>query len=441
MQTASHPRPALRAGLLGFGTVGSGTHGVLTANRDTIRARAGCAIDLTMVATRTASRARSAVGEGIEVTADPMQLVRHPELDVVIEAMGGITDARECVLAAIAHGKHVVTANKALLATHGEEIFAAAGAKGVTVGFEAAVAVSIPIVKALREGLVANEIEWLAGIVNGTSNYVLTQMGSAGRSYADALADAQSLGYAEADPSLDVGGGDAAHKLALLAAMAFGGPPRLDAVHVEGIDGLQAIDFLHAARLGYAVKLLAVARRSGGELQLRVHPALVPRESLLARVEGRMNGIMVKGDAAGVTMYYGAGAGSRETASAVVADLVDLARALRGGGRMCVPSLGFHEGVMPSLRAGTLAGVSMRNYLRVGLQSADAGARVLEALAGHGVRASKGAQSRDTLVVLTQEVPESRMAAAMRELEGMAGLQPAPTRLRVEDLDCGSSPQ
>ncbi|TWO69478.1 homoserine dehydrogenase [Caenimonas sedimenti] len=429
-----HHRPALRAGLLGFGVVGSGTHGVLQANRDTIRARAGCAIDLKMVATRTASRARMAADAGVEVTQDPMRLARHPELDVVIEAMGGTTDARHCVLEAIAHGKHVVTANKALLATHGEEIFAAAGARGVTVGFEGAVAVSIPIVKTLREGLVANEIEWLAGIVNGTSNYVLTQMGTAGRSFAEALAEAQALGYAEADPSLDVGGGDAAHKLALLAAMAFGGPPRLDAVHVEGIAGLQAADFLHAARLGFAVKLLAVAQRAGGELQLRVHPALVPRDSMLGRVEGRMNGIMVKGDAAGVTMYYGAGAGSRETASAVVADLVDLARGLRDGGRVRVPPLGFHDGGVRPPPMGTMEGVRLRNYLRVALDEAKAGPRVIEVLARHGVQAVKGVQTRETLVVLTAEVAESRMVDAMRGLEGMDGVRPGAVRLRVEAL-------
>ena len=432
---SSLPRPALRAGLLGFGVVGSGTHGVLAANRETIRARAGCAIELTMVATRTASRADAAAQTGIEVLADPMQVARHPNIDVVIEAMGGTTDARCCVMEAIAQGKHVVTANKALLALHGEEIFAAATQRGVTVGFEAAVAVSIPIVKALREGLVANEIEWLAGIVNGTSNYVLTQMGAGGRSYADALADAQALGYAEADPSLDVGGGDAAHKLALLAAMAFGGPPRLDAVHVEGIAAVQAVDFLQARRLGYAVKLLAVARRSAdGELQLRVHPALVPRGSLLAQVEGRMNGIMVKGDAAGVTMYYGAGAGSRETASAVVADLVDLARGLRGGGRMCVPPLGFHEGTLQPLRVGSLDGVCMRHYLRVNVRDAKVGAQVLEVLAQHGIPADKGLQSHDMLVVLTALVAEGRMAAAMREIEAVAGVQGA-LRLRVENVE------
>jgi len=435
MQAPSLQRPALRAGLIGFGVVGSGTHGVLAANRQTIRARAGCAIDLTMVATRTASRAQAATDAGIEVTRCPMDLARHPELDVVIEAMGGTTDARDCVLEAIAHGKHVVTANKALLATHGEEIFAAATARGVTVGFEAAVAVSIPIVKALREGLVANEIEWIAGIVNGTSNYVLTQMGAGGSSYADALAEAQALGYAEADPLLDVGGGDAAHKLALLAAIAFGGPPRLDAVHVEGIRSLQAADFLHAARLGYAVKLLAVARRSEGQVQLRVHPALLPRNSLLARVDGRMNGIMVKGDAAGVTMYYGAGAGSRETASAVVADLVDLARALRGGGRMCVPPLGFHDDTFAPPRMRAMTDVRMRNYLRFTLQSPNAGPRVFEVLQRHGVLADKGTLTHDSLVMLANAVAESQMLAALRELETTEGVCAAPARLRIEELE------
>lgn len=316
------PKP-LRAGLIGFGVVGAGTHVVLRSNGEMIRARA-------------------VAEDGVELLRDPLQLARHPGLDVVIEAMGGTTDARRAVLEAIAHGKHVVTANKALLAMHGEEIFSAARAKGVSVGFEAAVAVSIPIVKALREGLVANRIEWLAGIVNGTSNYVLTRMGAVGRSFAQALAEAQAWGYAEADPALDVGGEDAAHKLALLAAMASGGPPRLDAMHVEGITGVQPQDFLHARRLGYAVKLLAVAQPlDDGALQLRVHPALVPRQSLLAQVDGRMNGIMVKGDAAGVPLYCGAGAGACETAArhAGTADRRS-GRIARRRGRGCAASGG-----------------------------------------------------------------------------------------------------
>jgi homoserine dehydrogenase len=429
------PPPPLRAGLIGFGVVGAGTYRVLQANREVIRARAGCAIELRAVATRTVSRAQAAISGGVALMQDPLQLARHPELDVVIEAMGGVDEARHAVLEAMAHGKHVITANKALLAVHGEEIFAAARQRGVSVGFEAAVAVSIPIVKALREGLVANRIEWLAGIVNGTSNHVLTQMGAAGRSFAQALAEAQALGYAEADPALDVGGGDAAHKLALLAAMAFGGPPRLDAVHVEGITGLHAEDFRNARRLGYAVKLLAVAEHVGeGALQLRVHPALLPRESLLAQVDGRMNGIMVKGNAAGVTLYCGAGAGGSETASAVVADLVDLARALRGHGQgVSVPSLGFAgETAVPRFRP--IDTLQSRHYLRVPLARADAGAGVMEALASHGVRVKRGTQTRDALVALTDRVAESQAAAAVGALSAVAGINGPVTRLRVEAL-------
>jgi len=429
------PPPPLRAGLIGFGVVGAGTYRVLQANREVIRARAGCAIELRAVATRTASRAQAAFRDGVAMLDDPLQLARHPELDVVIEAMGGVDVARHAVLEAIAHGKHVITANKALLAVHGEEIFAAARQRGVSVGFEAAVAVSIPIVKALREGLVANRIEWVAGIVNGTSNHVLTQMGAAGRSFAQALAEAQALGYAEADPALDVGGGDAAHKLALLAAMAFGGPPRLDAVHVEGITGLHGEDFRNARRLGYTVKLLAVAEHvEEGALQLRVHPALLPRESLLAQVDGRMNGIMVKGDAAGVTLYCGAGAGGSETASAVVADLVDLARALRGHGQgVSVPSLGF-AGDTAAPRFRPIDTLHSRHYLRVPLARADAGAGVMEALASHGVRVKRGTQTRDALVALTDLVAESRAAAAVGGLSAVAGVNGPVTRLRVEAL-------
>ncbi len=435
MQSAPSLAPALRAGLLGFGVVGSGTHDVLVGNRRTIRARAGRDIDLAMVATRTASRAQGRVGAHIEVLADPMRLAREPGIDVVIEAIGGTTQARACVLAAIAHGKHVVTANKALLALHGEEIFAAARDAGVNVGFEAAVAVSIPIVKALREGLVANEIEWIAGIVNGTSNYVLTQMGSSGRSFAQALAQAQALGYAEADPALDVNGGDAAHKLALLAAIAFGGPPRMDAIHVEGIAGLQAADFQHAARLGCAIKLLAVARRGADGLQLRVHPALVPRDAWLARVEGHMNGIVVKGDASGVTMYHGAGAGSRETASAVVADLVDLARATSRGGRIHVPALGFHPGEIEAPPVAPMDALRLPQYLRLELEQPAAAAAVLALLQARGVEVRQGTQSRHDLVVMTGEVQEARIAAVLREAVAVPGVRGPATRIRVESLD------
>ncbi|MBX3585970.1 MAG: homoserine dehydrogenase [Ramlibacter sp.] len=428
----------LRVGLLGFGVVGSGTQAVLADNRATITARAGCAIDLAMVATRTPARARAAREQGAVVLDDPMQVVRHPDIDVVVETMGGTGVARDCVLAAIAHGKHVVTANKALLALHGEQIFAAARARGVSVCFEGAVAVSIPIVKALREGLAGNEIEWLAGIVNGTSNFVLTQMRDQGRGYAQALGEAQALGYAEADPALDVDGGDAAHKLSLLAAMAFGGAPRFHDVHVEGIRALQAADFAHAAQLGHTIKLLAVARRQGEQLQLRVHPALVPADTLLARVDGSMNGILVKGNAAGATLYCGAGAGSRETASAVVADLVDIARALRcGGSPASVPALGFHHEAQPPRAMEPLQALRLRQYLRVPLTQAGSADDALQVLAAHGIAPDRQTQTPEALALLTQETEEWRMAAAVSELArrpGAGGTGREPVRLRVEAL-------
>lgn len=439
MQLPSPHRSPLRVGLLGFGVVGAGTHEVLTGNRATIVARAGCAIDLAMVATRTPARARAAVGRGIEVLDDGMQLVRHPGIDVVVEAMGGTGAARDCVLSAIAHGKHVVTANKALLALHGDEIFEAARQRGVAVHFEGAVAVSIPIVKALREGLVGNEIEWLAGIVNGTSNYVLTQMRDRGRSFEEALHQAQALGYAEADPALDVDGGDAAHKLALLAAMAFGGGPRLEDIHVEGIRNVQPVDFGNAARLGHTIKLLAVARKSEAGLQLCVHPALIPADSLLARVDGRMNGILVKGNAAGLTMYYGAGAGSRETASAVVADLVDLARAPRQGAAPAVPSLGFHASTEGPPALAPLASMRLRHYLRVALREPQATRQVLATLAAHGIEEERRLESNGDLVVVTRPAEESRAAASVRAVAALPCVPAEPLRLRMEDCCDGAA--
>ncbi|ROZ77112.1 homoserine dehydrogenase [Ramlibacter sp. WS9] len=433
MQLPSPHRNALRVGLLGFGVVGSGTHSVLTGNRATIAARAGRAIELAMIATRTPARAREAVSPEIEVLADARDLVQHPAVDVVVEAIGGTTAAREHVLAAIAHGKHVVTANKALLALHGDEIFGAARERGVSVHFEGAVAVSIPIVKALREGLAANEIEWLAGIVNGTSNYVLTEMRDRGRSYEEALADAQALGYAEADPALDVDGGDAAHKLALLAAIAFGGGPRLGDIHVEGVRHVQAADFKHAARLGYTIKLLAVARRSSRGLQLYVHPALIPSNALLAHVDGRMNAILVNGNASGVTMHYGAGAGSRETASAVVADLVDLARARDSGFPPCVPPLGFHEQT-GAQRIAPMASLRLRHYLRISLATPSAAPEILRALAIHDIEVEKYTASASEAVLLTRPTEEGRMAAAVSALADLPSVRGVPARLRVEDL-------
>lgn len=429
-----HLLPPLRVGLLGLGTVGLGTWRVLARNRATIAARAGRAIDVALVAVRDVARARALVGPAVEVLGDPFAVAGHAGVDVVVEAIGGCTVARELVLAAIAQGKHVVTANKALLALHGAEIFAAARARGVIVAFEGAVAVSIPIVKALREGLAANRVEWLTGIVNGTSNYVLTEMRDKGASFDAALREAQRLGYAEADPSFDVDGIDAAHKLALLAGMAFGVAVDFEAIHVEGIRAVQAADHDHAARLGLRLKLLAIARRHDHGLELRVHPALVPARALLAQVDGSMNGIVVQADAAGSTFFYGAGAGSEQTASAVIADLVDVARLEHATPHQRVAPLGFHGDAEP-LPALTLDAVRCRHYLRVPCGAAPA---LLEAamatLAAHGIAADAHLATDDALVIATLEASETAARDAARALAALPGACGAVVRLRIESL-------
>jgi len=359
----------LRVGMLGLGTVGSGTCRVLQRNADLIAARTGRRIELTRVAVRNLSRAASIVGPEVALTDDPFAVVNHPDMDVVVEVMGGTTLARELVLQAIANGKHVVTANKALLAEHGNEIFARARAQGVVVAYEGAVAVSIPIIKALREGLAANQIEWVAGIINGTTNFILSEMKTKGLSFAAALAEAQALGYAEADPAFDVEGADAAHKLTLLAANAFGVPLQFDQVHVEGITALDAVDIAFAERLGYRIKLLGLAHRTAHGLALRVHPTLIAADHLLAQINGSMNAVMVKSDAAGITMYYGAGAGSEQTASAVIADLVDVCRACGASPRHRVPYLGFQPQAMTALPVLAMDEVQSAYYLRMDVTS------------------------------------------------------------------------
>lgn len=339
---SAEPAP-LRVGLLGFGTVGSGTCKVLTRNAQLIRARAGRSVELRMISTRTPERIRQGMADGIALVANAGDLVTHPDVDVVVEAIGGCGMARDLVLQAIGNGKHVVTANKAMLALHGEEIFDAAQRHGVTVAFEGAVAVSIPIIKALREGLAANDVQWIAGIINGTSNFILTQMRDQGVSFHDALAQAQRLGYAEADPSFDVEGVDAAHKLALLASIGFGMPLQFNKIHIQGISSLSVDDFRAATALRHTIKLVATARKSEHGVELHVQPTLIPRDNLLSKVDGSMNAVVVKSDAAGLTMYYGAGAGSEQTASAVVADLMDIARLDKDSPQRRVPPLGFHE--------------------------------------------------------------------------------------------------
>ncbi|MED5621090.1 homoserine dehydrogenase [Ideonella sp. BN130291] len=435
------PRPPLRVGLLGIGVVGSGTARVLVRNRELIAGRAGRTIDLLMVAARNLPRARALVGPDVEVLADAMRVVRHPQIDVVVEAIGGCTVARELVLEAIAHGKHVVTANKALLSEHGCEIFAAAQARGVMVAFEGAVAVSIPIVKALREGLAANRVESVAGIVNGTSNFVLTKMRGRGLSFDKALHEAQRLGYAEADPAFDVDGIDAAHKLVLLASIAFGTPVRLDAVHVEGIRALQAEDHHHAEQLGYRIKLLAVARRHAEGLELRVQPTLLPASTLLAQVDGAMNGVMVHSDAAGVTFYYGAGAGSEQTASAVIADLVDVARLADALPVQRVPALGRQLHVMAAVPALQVDELPTRNYLRLPVDDAAATLpAALRAFSEHDItvlahRETAGeAPHAGALAFITGEATPLQLRPVLAALEGLPGVRGPVVRLCVQPL-------
>ncbi|MDH6594915.1 homoserine dehydrogenase [Variovorax sp. TBS-050B] len=393
-----------------------------------------------IVAARNLARAAAVVGAGVALTDDPLQVATHPGVDVVVEVAGGTGAARDWVLTAIAHGKHVVTANKALLAVHGDEIFAAARRQGVAVAYEGAVAVSIPIVKALREGLAANRIEWVAGIINGTTNFILSKMRDEGLDFAAALAQAQALGYAEADPAFDVEGIDAAHKLTLLAANAFGTPVRLADVEVQGIAALQRIDVACAEQLGYRVRLLGVARRRVEGLELRVQPALVPASQLLAHVNGSMNGIMVKADAAGVTMYYGAGAGSEQTASAVIADLVDVARLDGTRATQRVPHLGFHAEAMRALPVLPRAEVRTAHYLRVPVHAANGIEAVSGWLAQQQVPVRQVALAAEQkaavmqLLVLTEAMPQRALDLVVHGLAAHPAAAGAPTALRVEEL-------
>ena len=435
----------LRVGLIGIGTVGAGTLRVLARNQALIAGRAGRGIEVVVVAARNLARAGAVVGADIALTNDPMQVATHPKVDVVVEAAGGTGPAREWVLAAIAAGKHVVTANKALLAVHGSEIFAAARAQGVAVAYEGAVAVSIPIVKALREGLTANRIEWVAGIINGTTNFILSKMRDEGLDFAQALAQAQALGYAEADPTFDIEGIDAAHKITLLAANAFGMPVRFADTQVEGITALQGLDVACAEQLGYRIKLLGVARRRNEGVELRVQPALVPANHLMAQVNGSMNGVMVKGDAAGVTMYYGAGAGSEQTASAVIADLVDVARLDGTHAAQRVPHLGFHAHAMDEqLAVLPRAAVCTRHYLRVPVHSAEQIEAVGAWLAAQHVPVVQMALAAEKprplgsgpqVLVLTESVVQSTVDWAVHALAAHPAVAGPVVTLRVEMLE------
>ncbi len=443
----------LRVGMIGIGTVGSGTFRVLARNQAEIAGRAGRGIKLVMVCARSLARAMRVVGRDAALTNDPMLVATHPDVDVVVEVAGGTSPAREWVLAAIRAGKHVVTANKALLATHGNEIFAAARQHGVTVAYEGAVAVSIPIIKALREGLTANRIEWVAGIINGTTNFILSKMREEGLGFAEALAQAQALGYAEADPTFDIEGIDAAHKITLLAANAFGMPVRFADAQVEGITRLQRLDVACAEQLGYRIKLLGVARRrkegDADGVELRVQPALVPATHLLAQVNGSMNAVMVKGDAAGVTMFYGAGAGSEQTASAVIADLVDVARLQGTTPAQRVPHQGFHaHAVNEQLAVLPRAAVHTRHYLRVPVHTAQHMEEVSAWLAAQHVPvqrvelardqalpAGSGPEAQAQVLVLTDAVAQATVDSAMHALADHPAVAGPVVTLRVEWLE------
>jgi homoserine dehydrogenase len=433
---------SLKVGLLGLGTVGRGTYQVLQRNQATIQARAGRAIELALVGVRDISRARAIVGDSMPLTTSLTDVVRHPDIDIVVELIGGYEPARTLVLDAIAHGKHVVTANKALLAVHGAEIFAAAQAKGVMVVFEAAVAGGIPIIKALREGLAGNQIEWIAGIINGTSNFILSRMRDTGASFAEALKEAQQLGYAEADPSFDINGTDAAHKISILAALAFGVAIRFEAAHIEGIDGLAAADIKYAEQLGYRIKLLGMTRRTRQGLELRVHPTLIPAQRLLANVEGAMNAILVKGDAVGTSMYYGPGAGSEPTASAVVADLIDVARTHGARPQDRVPYLSFHADALSSLSWLPMEDTRTSYYFRMRVADQPGVlADIARVLADHGIsidamvqREPAEGEHQADIILLTHEALEREVNLALAHIESLPTVLAPVIRLRKESL-------
>ena len=432
----------INVGLLGIGTVGGGTWEVLNRNADEIQRRAGRAIRISVVADKAADHARKIVGARAQVTDDAFAVVRSPEVDIVVELIGGYTVAKDLVLEAIRHGKHVVTANKALLATHGNEIFAAAQKKGVMVAFEASVGGGIPIIKALREGLAANRIEWIAGIINGTSNFILSEMRDKGLPFGEALADAQRRGYAEADPTFDIEGVDAAHKLTILSALAFGIPMQFDKCFREGIQKLTKADIGYAEALGYRIKLLGIARRAKNGIELRVHPTLVPARRLIANVEGVMNAILVKGDAVGPTLYYGAGAGSLPTASAVVADLVDVTRLITADPEHRVPHLAFQPDQLSADPVLPIGEVETSYYLRMRvLDQPGVLADITRILADSAISIEAMVQkepgegeSRVDIVMLTHLALEKNIERAIAKIESLASVEGKVTRVRLESL-------
>jgi homoserine dehydrogenase len=436
----------IQVGLLGIGTVGSGTFNVLQRNQEEIQRRAGRGIVITMVADLDVARARGIVGPDVKVVDDARAVIANPDIDIVIELIGGYGIAKALVLEAIAAGKHVVTANKALLAVHGTEIFAAAHAKGVMVAFEAAVAGGIPIIKALREGLTANRIQWVAGIINGTTNFILSEMRDKGLDFDVVLKDAQRLGYAEADPTFDIGGMDAAHKATLMSAIAFGIPVQFDKAYVEGITQLSGTDIRYAEQLGYRIKLLGITKRTPQGVELRVHPSLVPTKRLIANVEGAMNAVLVQGDAVGSTLYYGKGAGSEPTASAVIADLVDITRLHTADPQNRVPHLAFQPDAMSDLPVLPMSQVVTSYYLRLRVaDQAGVLAKVTGLLAQAGISidavlqreadqvGGEGATSTD-LIILTHDTREGDMDAVLGKMQALPTVLAPIVRIRKEEL-------
>jgi homoserine dehydrogenase len=432
----------LKVGLLGIGTVGGGTYTVLTRNMAEIERRLGSRITIVQVADRNVAHAKQLTGGQVDITNDAFAVVNNPEIDVVVELIGGYTTAKELVMQAIANGKHVVTANKALLAVHGDEIFKAAQANSVMVAFEAAVAGGIPIIKALREGLSANKIEWVAGIINGTTNFILTEMRDKGLAFADVLGEAQRLGYAEADPTFDVEGIDAAHKLTILASIAFGMPMQFEKAYTEGITKLSAKDIKYAEELGYRVKLLGITKKTQSGVELRVHPTLIPEKRLIANVNGAMNAVVVKGDAVGPTLYYGAGAGAEPTASAVVADLVDIARMHHTETSSRVAYLGFQLDQLQTLPVLPIAEVHSAYYLRMRVvDKPGVLAEVTKILGDKSISIDAMMQKEPQegeleadIVILTHMTQEKTMDAAISEIEKLSAIAGNVTKIRMESL-------
>lgn len=434
----------VNVGLLGLGTVGGGTARVLARNAEEITRRAGRGIRVIHAAARDLAPGEKPAGtEAAIITEDAFEVVNNPDVDIVVELIGGYSPARELVLQAIENGKHVVTANKALIALHGNEIFAAAQDKGVTVAFEAAVGGGIPIIKAIREGLTANRIEWLAGIINGTGNFILTEMRDKGRDFAEVLAEAQALGYAEADPTFDVEGIDAAHKLTILASIAFGIPLQFDKTYTEGISHITRDDVSYAEELGYRIKHLGVSRRTEEGIELRVHPTLIPYRRLIANVDGVMNAVLVKGDAVGPTLYYGAGAGAEPTASAVVADLVDVVRALTTDPENRVPHLAFQPGSLADLPILPMDAVETAYYLRMSAEDRPGVlADITRILADSNISIEAIIQKEAPedvaevpIIMLTHRVRERHMNDAIARIEALDATKAPVTRIRVEHLD------